>query len=211
MKITVTLSRQFGCGGSFLGQRLAESLQVRCLDREIVSHAAQRLDMEEAECAEREERGVPFWERMLRGISAAPPEALYHPPASLTISDEELFEAETEVMKTIAAQEDCVIVGRVASHILPPHPGMVNIFLHAPLSFRIPRVMEYYSIADEAQARALIVRSDEARRRFIAQRVGRVWDDATSYHLCLDTSALPLPQIADVLTEFVRGKTAQSA
>ena len=76
------MARQFGCGGSYLGQCLADSLQVRCLDREIVSHAAQQLAVDEAELTEREERGSSFWERMLRGISAGPPEALYQPPAS---------------------------------------------------------------------------------------------------------------------------------
>ena len=138
MRITVTLARQFGCGGSYLGQCVAESLGVRCLDREILSHAAQRLSAEEEDLAAREERGRPFWERMLRGISVGPPEALYHPPVTLSVSDRDIFQAETEVMKSIAAREDCVIVGRLASHVLPDHPGMVNVFLHAPLWFPRP-------------------------------------------------------------------------
>ena len=68
MRINVTLARQFGCGGSYLGQQIADNLQIRCLDREIVSHAARQLAVDEAEMAAREERGTPFWERMLRGI-----------------------------------------------------------------------------------------------------------------------------------------------
>ncbi len=210
MRITVTLARQFGCGGSYLGQALAEKLQIRCLDREIVSHAARHLSVDEAELAGREERGVPFWERMLRGITATPPEALYHSPVTLSFSDRELFEAETEVMKEIAASEDCVIVGRIAAYVLPPHPGMVNVFLHAPLSFRIPRAIEYYGAADEAGARAMISRSDGTRERYIRQMIGHDEDDARNYHLCVDTSALPLPQIADLLTDFIRRKTAEA-
>lgn len=210
MRITVTLARQFGCGGSYLGQHLADTLDLRCLDREIVSQAARELSLDEAEMAAREERGTPFWERMLRGITASPPEALYHAPAVLSVSDREIFEAETSVMKTIAAREDCVIVGRIAAHVLPHHPGMVNVFLHAPLRFRVPRVMEYYGAADEAAARAMIARSDGTRERFIRQMLGREEDDARSYHLCLDTSSLPLPQIADLLADFVRRRTAEA-
>ena len=210
MRITVTLARQFGCGGSYLGQRLADALQIRCLDREIVSHAARDLAVDEAEMAAREERGTPFWERMLRGITASPPEALYHAPAVLSVSDREIFEAETGVMKTIAAGEDCVIVGRIAAHVLPSHPGMVNVFLHAPLSFRVPRVMEFYNAPDEAAARAMIARSDGTRERFIRQMIGREEDDARNYHLCLDTSSLPLPEIADLLTDFVRRRTTEA-
>ena len=210
MRITVTLARQFGCGGSYLGQRLADNLQIRCLDREIVSHAARQLSVDEAEMAAREERATPFWERMLRGVSAGPPEALYHAPAILSVSDREIFEAETEVMKAIAAQEDCVIVGRIAAHVLPAHPGMVNVFLHAPLSFRVPRVRERYGAADEAGARAMIARSDGTRERFIRQMIGREEGDARNYHLCLDTSSLPLPEIADLLTDFIRRRTAEA-
>ena len=209
MRMTVTLARQFGCGGSFLGQALAENLGVRCLDRDILSHAARHLSAEEEDLAAREERGCSFWERMLRGISAAPPEALYHPPIALSVSDRDLFEAETEVMKALAAREDCVIVGRLASHVLPPHAGMVNLFLHAPLWFRARRLVETGQAADEAQARELIAGSDETRRRYITQMVGQDWGKATHYHLCLDTSTLPLPQLADLLTDFVRRMTAE--
>ena len=208
MRITVTLARQFGCGGSYLGQRLADTLGIRCLDREIVSEAARQLSLDESELAQREERGASFWERMLRGVSAGPPEALYHAPVTLSFSDREILEAETDVMKAIAARESCVIVGRLAAYILPPHPGMVNIFLHAPLSFRVPRAIQFYGAEGDAPARAMIARSDETRERYIRQMIGREEDDARSYHLCVDTSSLPLPEIAHLLTDFIRRKTA---
>lgn len=209
MRITVTLARQFGCGGSYLGQALADNLEIRCLDREIVSHAARHLSVDETELAGREERGASFWERMLRGISVSPPEALYQSPVPLSVSDRDLLEAETEVMKAIAAHEDCVIVGRLAGYVLPAHPGMVNVFLHAPLSFRVRRVREYYGAATDTQAREMIARSDETRERYIRQMIDREEEDARNYHLCLDTSSLPLPQIADLLTDFIRLRTAE--
>lgn len=210
MRITVTLARQLGCGGSYLGQRLSETLGIRCLDREIVSQAAQQLAVQETELAEREERVATFWERMLRGLIAGPPEALYHAPVvASSVTDQDVFEAETAVMQTIAAQEDCVIVGRVASHVLQRHEGTVNIYLHAPLSFRVGRVREYYGAEDDAQARAMIAQSDDTRRRFISQMIGRDWADATNYHLSVDTSTLPLAEIAEFLTDFVRRRTGR--
>ncbi len=207
MRITVTLARQLGSGGSYLGECIARNLGIRCLDREIVSGATQHIALDEGEISAREERGTPFWERMLRGISAGPPEALYHTPLAPSVSDQELFAAETEVMKSIAATEDCVIVGRLASHVLPPHPGMVNILLHAPQSFRVRRLLENSSAPTEALALEMVLRSDDTRKRYITQMIGRGWDDAEKYHLCLDTSFLPLPQIADLLTDFVRRRT----
>lgn len=208
MRVTVTLARQLGCGGSYLGQKLAENLQIRCLDREIVSQTAHDLALDEEDLAEREEKVSSFWERMLRGISISTPEAPFVPQPAPVVSDRDLFTAETDVMKAIAAREDCVIVGRLASHVLPAHPGMVNIFLYAPLAFRIQRIMERERMADQAQARALITRSDETRKKFIGQMTGHEWGDVKSYHLCIDTSSLPLPEVAALLTDYVRRKAA---
>jgi len=208
-RTTVTLARQLGCGGSLIGQMMADNLGIRCLDREIVSQAAQTLSLDEEDLAAREERGTPFWERMLKGISSInTPEAMYQAPVTLSHSDRDLFEAETEVMKDIAAREDCVIVGRLASHVLPSHPGKINILLHAPLPFRIRRVMERHGVQSETQARELITRSDETRKRYITQMLGTDWGRPEEYHLCLDSSTLPLPDVAAFLTEFVRRKTA---
>lgn len=207
MRITVTLARQLGCGGSLIGQMIADNLQIRCLDREIVSQAAHTLSLDEEDLAAREERGTPFWERMLKGISVGSPEALYQAPVSLSVSDRDLFEAETEVMKEIAAREDCVIVGRLASHVLRPHAGTVNILLHAPLPFRIRLLVERYGIESEARARAMITQSDETRKRYITQMLGADWGKPQAYHLCLDTSTLPLPDVGAFLTDFVRRRT----
>lgn len=208
MRITVTLGRQLGCGGSYLGQCVADALQIRCLDREILSKAAAHLQVDEADVTHREERGVSFWERMLRGITTGPPEALYQAPVTLSVTDRDLLAAETKVMTEIAAEENVVVVGRLAAFVLPPHPGMVRVFLHAPESFRLRRLIENGAAATEAEAQALITRSDETRRQYIRQMIGREEYDARAYHLSLDTSVLPLPDTAALLTDFVRRRTA---
>lgn len=208
MRTTVTLGRQLGCGGSYLGQCIADALQIRCLDREIVSRAAEHLQVDEADLTHREERGVTFWERMLRGITIGPPEAVYQAPVTLSVTDRDLLAAETKVMQEIAAAEDCVIVGRLAAFVLPPHPGIVKIFLHAPEPFRVQRLIANAAAATEAEARTLIARSDETRRQYIRQMIGKEEYDARYYHLSLDTSTLPLPETADLITDFVRKRSA---
>ena len=208
MRTTVTLGRQLGCGGSYLGQCVAEALQIRCLDREIISRAAQDLQVDEADVLHREERGVSFWERMLRGITTGPPEALYHTPVTLSVSDRDLLDAEAKVMKEIAAAEDVVIVGRIAGFVLPPHSGLVKIFLYAPERFRVQRLVENAAAATEAEAQTLIARSDETRRQYIRQMIGKEEYDPRAYHLSLDTSLLPLTETAALITDFVRKRTA---
>ena len=146
---------------------------------------------------------------MLRGITTGPPEALYHTPVTLSVSDRDLLDAETKVMQEIAAQEDVVIVGRIAGFVLPPHPGLVKIFLYAPERFRVQRLVENAAAATEAEARALITRSDETRRQYIRQMIGREEYDPRAYDLSLDTSLLPLSETADMITGFIRKRTAE--
>lgn len=204
MRTTVTLGRQLGCGGSYLGQCVADALQIRCLDREIVSKAAEQLQVDEADLTHREERGVSFWERMLRGVTTGPTEAAYQSPVTLSVTDRDLLAAETTIMKQIAAEEDVVIVGRLAAFVLPPHPGTVKIFLHAPEQFRVARLMANAAAATEAEAKTLIARSDETRRQYIRQMIGKEEYDARAYHLSLDTSVLPLSETAELIMDFVR-------
>jgi cytidylate kinase len=204
MRTTVTIARQLGCGGSSIGQRVAAGLGFRCLDREIVSRTAQRCGVDEMEVAIRDERVSSFWERMLEGFSLAATDTLYVLPPSQVPSDREIFDNESEVMKVIAEREDCVIVGRAAAHVLPSHPGMVNVFLYAPLDFRVRRVVAAKLAPNPAQARLMIERSDAMRCRFITQMTGRDWACAQNYHLCMDTSVLPLSEVVEMLIEFIR-------
>jgi cytidylate kinase len=210
MRITITIARQLGCGGSDVGQAIADRLNIRCIDREIVSKTAQQFECDEAEVAAREEKVTSFWERILAGMVIPAPEAAFIPAPSLSPTDREIFASETEVMKSISQTENCVIVGRAGAHVLPPHPGMFNIYLHAPLSFRVPRVMEYYRV-DEGQALDKIKRSDETREKFITQVTGRDAADARNYHLCLDSSMLPLAEIADLVSRFVQRRVDTSS
>ena len=208
MKFVVTIARQLGCGGSEIGHSLATALGIRCIDREIISETARQFDLQEQEIELREERVLPFWERMLTGFVVAAPEAAYVPAPSQMPSDYEVFHAETEVLKNIAARQSCVIVGRAATHILPPSPQKISILLHAPLDFRVARVMQYLDSSDSDLALTKIERSDSMRAKSIAQMTGQNSMAPENYQLCMDTSALPLPQIVSWLADFVTQKTA---
>ena len=208
MRTVVTVARYLGCGGSYLGQMVAGDLGFRCLDREIISETAQKFSLDAAHIAAREEKVASFWERMLRGISVGPPEATFVPPPAREISDMELFLAEGDVMKSITEHEDCVLVGRGAAHLLPDFPGKINVLLHAPTEFRIPRVMQYYGAKTESQARTMIERSDNLRKTFVMQMTGLDLVCAQNYHFALDTSVLPLDDIAAMITHYVRARMA---
>lgn len=206
MRTTITIARQLGCGGSYIGKLVSEYFGLKYIDREVLYLAAQEFGCAEQEVAARAERLSSFWERFFHGLTFGPPETPYAPPPLRKFTDKELFDKQTEILKTIAQKSDCVIVGWGSAHVLPQHPGKINIFCHAPLKFRVKRVMKIYQTQTAEQAREMISESDEMRKRYIFEMTGNDWACAENYHLTFDTSLLPLPKIAELLIELLQRK-----
>ncbi|PYS72710.1 MAG: cytidylate kinase-like family protein, partial [Acidobacteria bacterium] len=99
IKTTITISRQMGAGGSYIGQLIAKRLGLKYIDREVLHLAAQEFGCDEETIAARSERVTSFWERVLGGLSFGVPEAAYNPPPLGNFSDRELFEKQTQILK----------------------------------------------------------------------------------------------------------------
>jgi cytidylate kinase len=191
-----------GSGGSYVGRRIAERLGLRYVDREVLHRAAETLGVEKEALEANHERVATFWERFLGSLSFGPPEGTYAPPP-VRYDDKALFECQTGILKEIAARENCMIVGYGAAYVLPRHERMVNFFFHAPLRFRVRRVMEVYKLVDEERAREMVEESDRVRARYFKEMTGRDWACADNYHVAVDTSMRPLPELAEGLANFV--------
>ncbi|HEV7745134.1 MAG TPA: cytidylate kinase-like family protein [Pyrinomonadaceae bacterium] len=198
-KTTITISRQMGAGGSYIGQVIATHLGFKYVDREVLHLAAQEFGCDDEAVASRAERVSSFWERILGGLTFGAADAHYNPPPLRTFSDEELFQKQTEILRRIASKHDCVVIGWAGLYVLPRHPAMFNIFCHAPMKFRIRRVMEIYKDLDRAKAGALIKDSDDMRERYFAEMTNHEWTCANNYHLSIDTSLLPLEETAQLI------------
>jgi cytidylate kinase len=199
IKTTITISRQMGAGGSYIGQLIARRLGLKYIDREVLHIAAKEFGCDEETIAARSERVTSFWERVLGGLSFGAPEAVYSPPPLGNFSDRELFEKQTQILKRIASQEDCVVVGWAGVFMLPRHRGMFSVFCHAPKSFRVKRIMNIYQDLADERARTLIAESDRTREIYFNEMTGHDWMCAKNYNLSIDTSLQPLEECADLI------------
>ncbi len=201
-KIVITITRQMASGGSFLARSLAQRMGFRYVDRDILNEAAKVLGTEERELVGREERLSTFWENLMRNYSYGATEVAYVPVPKRPIYDRDLFDAESKVIKEIAAGHDAVIVGRGAFHILKGHPGLVKVFLHAPVDFRLSRLLAVRG-GDRDQTRLEIEASDRDKERFMREMTGVNWTDAQYYHLCMDTSVVDFMVIEEMIVQLV--------
>ena len=204
MNTTITISRQMGSGGSYIGQVIATHLGFKYVDREVLHLAAQEFGCNEETVAARAERVSSFWERVLGGLTFGAPDSPYSPPPLRNFTDEQLFEKQTEILKRIAGKHDCVVIGWAGVYVLPRHPGMFNVFCHAPMSFRIKRVMEVYDKLNPEAARKMIKESDEMRERYFAEMTGHEWTCARNYHLSINTSLQPLDEVAEMIIKLIK-------
>ncbi len=208
-KVLITIARQFGSGGSFIGKTLAERLGFRYFDREILRQAAGILGAEESALSEREETLSGFLENVIRPFIVGSPEAAYVPPPMHAVYDRDLFETESKIIGKAGWQYDCVIMGRAARHVLAGQPGLVNIFIHAPRDFRVERIMKLYGLSGPEEAGKLVDKSDHDRARFIQAMTGEDWTDLRNYHLSINTERAGFVAAQDMillLVEQVKGK-----
>ncbi len=202
IKTTITISRQMGSGGSYIGQVIAKRLGLKYVDREVLHLAAQEFGCDEETIAARSEHVTSFWEKVLGTLSFGGPDSIYSPPPLGNFSDRQLFEKQTQILKRLASQEDCVVVGWAGVFLLPRHRGMFSTFCHAPKGFRVKRIMNIYKDLSEEKARALITESDRTRELYFHEMTSHDWMCARNYNLSIDTSLQPLDEIADLIIKL---------
>ena len=200
----ITISRQLGSGGAYLGQRLAFRLNALYLDHEIVCQAAQELKMPEEHMVFRDEKVTSRWQTILNSIAGSS-SWLYSPPPLDTLDDKEFYNAESEIISRMAGQRTSVVVGRGGYYVLRQHPRCLHVFLHADTDFRQRRVQELYHVSAQ-QALKLIDSIDHQRTDYLHRLTGKNWLDARQYHLCLDTSAVGLEKAEAIILETFQAR-----
>lgn len=204
MATIVAISRQFGSGGAWVGRAVAQQLGFQYADREILAAAARELNVQAADLEPMEERTASIWERIGTLFALGAPDTPFIPPTLPSVTESRLFEVEQEVIKSVAAHGNAVLVGRGAAHILQESSDVLRVFLHAPLQNRITLAMTEYGFTDRAEAEAVVRDSDGARANFVKTLTRKNWCDATLYDVTLDTSVVGLERAVDILVDLVR-------
>lgn len=200
-KIIITISRQLGSGGAYIGQQLAKKLNISYWDREIIRLAAKKLSVVDDELESRDERMRSFWESFFHFGGYNGPD-MYIPPNIFDPTDKELFKAEAEIIKSIANDHSAVIIGRCGSHILQGYPNHTSIFLHADIEFRKKRIENLYNVMMTASSKK-IAKSDSDRSRYHHILTKKEWTDASQYDLSIDTSKIGVDNSVQIILQYL--------
>jgi len=196
----ITISRQLGSGGAYIGQLIAKKLNIYYADREILSEAAKQLAVLEEDLKSRDEKLLSFWNTLfhINGYASD-----YHLPPQMNFPfDGEIYDAQAEIIEHIARERSAVIMGRCGFHVLRDYSDKVSIFLHADISFRSERIQKLYSVSDKT-AKEMITRSDKERGRYIESFTGKKWYDSTQFDIAIDTGKIGLDKSAALIINYL--------
>ncbi len=199
----ITISREYGAGGSSVARTIAERLGWKLVDNQIVEEIARRAGMTTAEAQERVERSPTFVERLIRALAASNPELLT--PASVQPPDaaDAQLKMITEQVVAESASNHAVLVGRAASAVIGRREDALHIKLVASVEYRREVIAKRLGVSLEEAARK--VRDVDAHRaEYHRKWYSRDWADAHNYHLVINVGWVGLERAAEVVVRMVK-------
>lgn len=200
-KLIITVGRQYGSGGRAIGKKLAEALGISFYNREIIELAAKRSGMSEEAFEKVDETAASS---LLYSIATG--SYMFgnyvSPQVDLPLNDK-LFIMQSEIIKSIAAKESCVIVGRCADYILKDRTDVINIFIHADKETRKKRAINEYGIAPN-KVENYLNKIDKKRNTYYNYYTGEKWGYSTNYDLCLDSSLLGIEGCVHIIENLIK-------
>ena len=196
----ITINRQLGSGGSYVGKQLAEKLSYKYIDHEIIRRAAEELKLNERHLSTIDERLSSFWQAVL--VTQPMLSCEYIPPVFSLPTNAQLFDIESEIITKSVEKEPCVIIGRCASYILKDNPNRFNVFLHADQDFRQSRIEKLYGLSP-SEAKKKINKCDIERKKYFYTFTGQDWTDLTQYDLVINTSKVDLDKVVTDIISYL--------
>jgi len=204
----ITISRQYGAGGSHVAQRVADLLGWRAVDNELVERVAAEAGLAPEDVARREERAPGFVQRLARALVAGTPDAGPGPAIAVPITvlaEPDLVRVTERVVAQIAAEGRVVLVGRAAAAVLATEQEALHVRVVASREYRIHVAAERLAVSPEEAAR-ITDDTDKNRARYHREYYKREWADPVGYHMTLNTETLGLDGAARVIADAARAK-----
>ena len=197
----ITISRMCGTGGQEIGAELARRLGVKLIDKQVLNEVAKRMNVVE-EAMERLEARNPLWRDDFTSFYRTYMSKMEYDGQEQDRTSHELFDAQAEAIRSIAAEESCVLIGRCGFHIFADHPNALKIFIHSSEDCRKKRIAEKYDLS-LADAAAMVVDNDYSRELYTKTFTGKDWTDARNYDISIDVRKFGVNGAVDFIMKCI--------
>ena len=190
-KRIITISREFGSGGRFIGEEVAKKLGIAYYDKNIINEIAEKTGLSQ--------------EYVQKNAELSPKKGLFaYAFAGRDITgksvEDMVYEAQRKVILKLADKESCVIIGRNADYILKDRDDVLNVFIHGDMPEKIQRITDLYNV-EKQKAVKMMEDTDKRRKTNYNFYTDQNWGKASNYTLCLNSSQLGYDRCEKIIME----------
>ena len=193
-KRIITISREFGSGGRFIGEEVAKKLGIAYYDKNIIGQIAEKSGLSPEYIQENAElspkKGLFAYAFSGRDITGKSVEDM-------------VYEVQRNIILGLAEKEPCVIIGRNADYILKDRDDVLNVFIHGDMPEKIKRITGLYNVKEKAAVK-MMADTDKRRRTNYNFYTDQNWGKASNYTLCLNSSQLGYDRCEMIIMECVK-------
>ncbi len=190
--IVITIAREYGSGGRYVGKLLSEKLGIKLYDKNLIQIVSNESGMSASYIEENEQN--------IHGNLLSSFNTQYYDNLS---NDDNLFIAESKAIKEIAEKDSCIIIGRCSNHILKENDNVINIFLYSDDKNKVRRAIRYYGLNEE-DALKQIHKINKARENHYKYYTNSEWKDLSSYDIAINVDTYGAEATAEILSQFIK-------
>lgn len=188
-RIIITIGRENGSGGRYIGEKLAKELGINCYNDELIIETVEKYNTSLKYVEKNDEK---------------PPESTFYFGGQPIPA--KVFEEQSVIIKRIAKEESCVFIGRASDYVLKDFKNVINVFVFAPLNSRIERYSRRNNIS-EREAKRAIMQQDKERATYYKFYTNQSWGDAKNYNICIDTSKVGIDGAVQLILNYIELNT----
>mgnify|MGYP000111350235 CR=1 FL=1 len=199
--LVITIGRECGSGGRLIGNRLAEKLNIKCYDKELLTLAAKKSGLCEEIFESHDEKPTSsfLYSLVMDSYSMG-----YSTSSFIDMPlNHKVFLAQFDAIKSIAKEGPCVLVGRCADYALHDMKNCLHFFIYADEETKIKRLVKKYPDLNESKARDMMVKKDKQRQSYYNYYSSKKWGRADSYDFCLNSSILGIDGTVKLITQII--------
>ena len=200
----ITIARGYGSGGHEIGVKLGEILGIPCYEKQILDMASEYSGINKDLFIKADEK-LSFG-KITAALKGMPRTTMVEPNCREFVSDENIFNIQAHIIRQLAENESCVIVGKCASYILRDMDNVVSVYVEAPRENCVASTIEKLGVS-EAEANKIITKTDRTRALYYAYFCnGGNWMLPTNYDMTLNTARIGKQHCVDMIKDYVEYK-----
>lgn len=204
----ITLSREVGSGGHTVGSILAEKLNVRYCDKQLLESLEKQFNLTSSGIEKLKGEKKNWLADFVKRVTPMPSarvlglNPMYTQEFAFDVTTDDIYKAEVEILRGFADMGSCVIAGRSGFFVFKDHPNTLNIFITASMPHRIERIMRKQGLSEDS-AKAVIQGIDQGRDNYIQRYAGVSRFDARNYDIVLKADGHTEEQLADIILSYI--------